>query len=120
VRSADHILAALSDKTGVNSAEIPPWNDTSLYDPDPVLIQQDVDTVQSLMWNYVGLERSGYRLARARRELRHLEGEIDRFYRVSRLSDELIGLRNSVRAAILVADAAWSNPVSIGCHYRID
>lgn len=120
VRSAEQIAAQLPNAPRVASADIRPWQDTSRYDPDPVLIQQDMDTVQSLMWNYVGLVRSGYRLARARRELRHLEGEIDRFYRVSRLTDELIGLRNAVRAAILVADAAWANTTSIGCHYRID
>ena len=58
------------------------------------------------------------RLARAQRELRQLNIEIERFYQRTRLSDELIGLRNAVRTAIVVADAAWQNRRSMGCHYR--
>ncbi|RMH75807.1 MAG: L-aspartate oxidase, partial [Calditrichaeota bacterium] len=52
------------------------------------------------------------------RELRHLEVEIERFYRESRLTDELVGLRNAVRAANIVTLAAWKNKRSMGCHYR--
>jgi len=50
--------------------------------------------------------------------LRHLETEIESFYRVSILTDELIGLRNAVRTAVIVAMAAWENKSSVGCHYR--
>ena len=70
------------------------------------------------MWNYVGLVRNNHRLQRALRELRNLENEIERFYRVTRLTDELIGLRNAVRSAFIVTMAAWSNQRSMGCHYR--
>ena len=44
--------------------------------------------------------------------------EIVRFYRTRRLTDDLIGLRNAVRTAIIVTNAAWQNKVSMGCHYR--
>jgi L-aspartate oxidase len=70
------------------------------------------------MWNYVGLIRTTSRLRRAIRELRALETEIEGFYRVSRINDDLIGLRNAVRTAILVTMAAWTNKESMGCHYR--
>jgi len=30
----------------------------------------------------------------------------------------LIGLRNAVRAAVIVTMAAWENKQSMGCHYR--
>ncbi len=70
------------------------------------------------MWNYVGLVRTTSRLQRALSELRHLETEILRFYRGSRLTDELIGLRHAVRSAILVTEAAWENKRSMGAHYR--
>jgi L-aspartate oxidase len=70
------------------------------------------------MWNYVGLVRNNPRLDRALSELRHLETEIERFYRKSKVTDELIGLRNAVRSAVIVAQAAWSNKHSIGAHYR--
>ena len=67
------------------------------------------------MW---GLIRTTSRLSRALSELRHLETEILRFYRRSRLTDELIGLRHAIHAAILVSDAAWENKQSMGAHYR--
>ena len=47
-----------------------------------------------------------------------LETEIERFYRATALTDGVIGLRNAVRTAVVVAMAAWSNKVSMGCHYR--
>jgi len=62
--------------------------------------------------------RTAPRLARAIRELRNLEVEIERFYRAAGLSDDLIGLRNSIRVALIVTLAAWENPESRGCHYR--
>jgi L-aspartate oxidase len=86
--------------------------------PDPALIQQDMSVIKHLMWNYVGLVRTTPRLERALRELRHLETEIERFYRATALTDGVIGLRNAVRTAVVVAQAAWSNKTSMGCHYR--
>ena len=62
----------------------------------------------------------GARLERALRDLRQLNLEIEHFYRRVPPSDELIGLRNAARAAIIVADAAWQNKQSVGCHYRED
>jgi len=62
--------------------------------------------------------RTTNRLDRALRELRQLEMEIERFYRVSRVTEGLISLRNAVRCAVIVASAAWENKTSLGCHYR--
>jgi L-aspartate oxidase len=99
----------------------PPWDTSGLaYDADPTLIQGDLQTIRSLMWHYVGLVRSDYRLNRAIRELRHLWLDIEEFYRKTRLTDGLIGLRNSVQAALIIAYAAHSNRRSRGCHYRED
>ena len=64
--------------------------------------------------------RSGERLSRAIRELRHLWNEIETFYRTTKLADGLIGLRNAIEVALLVADAAQHNRQSRGCHYRRD
>ena len=66
----------------------------------------------------MGLARTTDRLERAIRELRHLETEIEGFYRSTRLSDGLIGLRHAVRTALIVTLAAWSNKQSMGSHYR--
>ena len=121
-RAAQHITEALkgSEARHVNPRDIPPWYDTGRYNADPALIAQDMNTIKHIMWNYVGLVRSSHRLARAIDELRHLRSEIDKFYRTANLSDSLIGLRNSVQAALTVAMAAWENRKSRGCHYRED
>ena len=72
------------------------------------------------MWHYVGLVRSADRLSRAIRELRHLWNEIETFYLATKINDELIGLRNAVEVALIVAQAARHNRQSRGCHYRQD
>jgi L-aspartate oxidase len=102
-------------------ADIPPWDESGLInDSDPALIQGDMQTIQNIMWHYVGLIRSGDRLSRAIRELRHLQNEIETFYQKTKLSDGLIGLRNAVEVALIVAQAAYHNRQSRGCHYRTD
>lgn len=101
--------------------DIPAWDESGLdTEADPALIQGDMQTIQNIMWHYVGLARSGKRLSRAIRELRHLWNEIETFYTTTKLSDGLIGLRNSVEAALIVAQAARHNRQSRGCHYRVD
>jgi len=101
--------------------EVPHWEEEGLEEEaDPALIWRDMRTIQYTMWHYVGLARSAGRLARALRDLRHLQEEIEDFYRATRLNDALIGLRHSVQAAIIVAEAAHRNRTSRGCHYRDD
>ncbi|MGQ9553268.1 MAG: L-aspartate oxidase [Anaerolineae bacterium] len=120
-RAADDALAGLGDDLPVNPKDIPDWEDTSLVErADPALIVQDFTTIKYIMWNYVGLVRSQSRLERALDDLAQLNSEIGKFYRRTRLSDSLIGLRNAARTAQLVALAAWENRHSIGTHYRED
>ncbi len=123
-RAADHIEAYLQRNRArsVPTADgIPAWDESGLVDePDLALIQGDMQTIQNIMWHYVGLVRSGDRLSRAIRELLHLSNEVETFYRATRLSDGLIGLRNAVEAALIVAEAARHNRRSRGCHYRKD
>ena len=75
-------------------------------------------SIRQLMWNYVGLVRTHWRLDRALRELKNLEHEIERFYRIAKVNDAVIGLRNAVRVSILITEAAWENKRSMGCHFR--
>ncbi len=85
--------------------------------PDPLLIRQDLQQIQTTVWNYAGIIRSTRRLARARRILLELREDIQAFYRDCRPTRELIELRNAVQTALLVVHAASLNPVSKGCHY---
>jgi L-aspartate oxidase len=120
-RAAQDAVARLSDDLPVDPANIPEWDDSQLlYSTDPALFQQDMETIRRTMWYYVGLIRATYRLRRAIDDLRHLQREIDFFYRHTHISDSLIGLRNAVQNALIVARAAWENKTSRGCHYRED
>lgn len=111
-------IAARGPLPIVSPDDVPPWEETGIEEADPALIWRDLRAIQYTMWHYVGLVRSERRLARALRDLRHLKEEIDDFYRASRLNDALVGLRHAVQAALLVAEAAYHNRQSRGCHYR--
>jgi L-aspartate oxidase len=117
-RAAEHILRTMEEHPMPHKDEIPPWIETGTEIPDSALISQDMSVIKHIMWNYTGLIRTTERLQRALRELRHLESEIDRFYQAVKLTDGIIGLRNAVRAAIIITIAAWENKTSVGCHYR--
>jgi L-aspartate oxidase len=84
---------------------------------DPVLIQQDMGSIQSTMWNYAGIIRNAKRLERATADLNYLSHRIERFYRQAAISRPLIELRNAVLAAQIIVSAASSNSHSLGCHY---
>jgi L-aspartate oxidase len=117
-QSARRIAELLTRIDGARFDEIPPWQPTGTEAPDAALIAQDMSSIKHIMWNYVGLVRTTRRLARAIEALRNLEVEVERFYRAAAMTDELIGLRNAVRVALIITLAAWANPESRGCHYR--
>jgi len=75
--------------------------DISLHDVDLSLVQKDMFVAFSTGF----IEKTGY-------------GSKAYFSGHPQLSNELIGLRNAVQAALIVSQAAWENKVSRGCHYR--
>lgn len=120
-RTGEHVLQHIGDHVSPDATHIPRWDESKLTkESDPALIQGDMQTIQNIMWHYVGIVRSGERLSRAVRELRHLQNEIEMFYRTTKLNDGLIGLRNAVEVGLVIAQAAHHNRESRGCHYRAD
>ena len=123
-RAAQHIDKVLMNPgkpSRPRFEDVPPWDESGLSaEPDPALIQGDMQTIQNIMWHYVGLTRNADRLSRAIRELRHLWNEIETFYRTTKLSDGLIGLRNAIEAALIIAQAAQHNRQGRDCHFRTD
>lgn len=96
--------------------DVHPWK----YEHEPQdlsLIYQDWQTLRNTMWNYVGPVRSPKRLERANTILSNLRLEVENFYDKADLSDELIGLRNGIDAALTVLHEAMRNTKSLGCHY---
>jgi len=97
------------------------WHDVGLTDElDPALVIQDWSSIKTTMWNYAGIVRSRRRLDRAQADLSYLAHRIEQFYRETKLSDAIVGLRNAIQVALMVTEAARRNPESRGCHYRLD
>ncbi len=95
---------------------IRPWKpETEKVDAD--LLLQDWLTIRHTMWNYVGLIRTPKRLERAQKILRELSDEVQKFYAGSKVSDDLVGLRNGATTAQLILTAALRNHQSLGCHF---
>lgn len=116
-RAARAIRLRLSEETAYDLS-IKPWQNIGSEPADEALIAEDLRIIRGIMWNYVGLERPTRRLARARKELGWMERTVEDFYQSEEVSDQLIGLRNVARTAVLVAEAAWIDKQSAGCHFR--
>lgn len=96
-----------------------PWT-PGTESPDPALILQDWDQLRHTLWNYVGLERSPWRLARAQKILSDLRNEVESFYKRSIIVPELLRLRHGVLVATLILYSAIRRRESIGVHYVVN
>ncbi|TVR67854.1 MAG: FAD-binding protein [Spirochaetaceae bacterium] len=97
---------------------IPDWVEPSVAEEfDPMLVTQDLRTVQSTMWNYAGIIRNHKRLDRATADIDYLGHRVEQFYRSAIPTRRIVELRNSVITASLIVRAARANSRSIGCHH---
>ncbi len=120
-RAAEDVARHHGDRSPPPANEIAVWRDEGLTEEiDPLLIIQDWMMIKSTMWNYAGIVRNAKRLQRAVADLHYLEHRIEQFYRETKLADSLVGLRNGIAAALIIAEAAQRNTASRGCHYRQD
>ncbi|HOE17818.1 MAG TPA: L-aspartate oxidase [Syntrophorhabdaceae bacterium] len=118
IRAARHIAGSFDNTKPYKESEIPPWRFPEREEEvDPALIRQDWVSIKSTMWNYVGIIRTIKRLERAREDLGYLKNRIDNFYRRTHLVPMVISLRNGIRTALIVAEAAFTNRESRGAHY---
>jgi L-aspartate oxidase len=85
--------------------------------PDPVVLEHDWDQARRTMWDYVGIVRSDARLAIAERRMALLEETVDSQYWRSRVTLDLLELRNIVRVGRLVIASALRRKESRGLHY---
>lgn len=100
--------------------EIYPW-EVSDEVIDPALIAQDWQNIKNTMWNYVGLVRTKRRLDRAKTILRHLQTEVEQFYKRAQMSKATVQLRNAVQTAVAVTNAASETRIKrLGTHYMLD
>ena len=88
--------------------------------PDPLLVEQDWTSIRTTLWNYAGIVRTRARLQRGRGDMGYLYHRIEAFYQEAPLSRSILELRNGITCARMILKAAIQNPVSRGCHYRVD
>ena len=99
----------------------PEWDPgTSVEPSESVMVSHNWEELRRLMWNYVGIVRSGKRLARARRRLDILREEIKDYYWAFKVTRDVIELRNIADVAHLIVDCATRRKESRGLHYTLD
>ncbi|MBL7033065.1 MAG: L-aspartate oxidase [Candidatus Delongbacteria bacterium] len=100
---------------------IPVWDDSGTCAGEEwILIQHNLHELQTVMWDYVGIVRSRLRLERAQRRINMLGMEIRDYYRKTKVSTQLLELRNLAAIAHLIIKAAMQRTESRGLHYRHD
>ncbi len=101
--------------------EIPDWIDTSkLTTEEKILIAQTRHEIRDILWDYVGIVRSNERLSRALRRCNLINEEVKQMYDISKISEEILELRNLSEVAFLITYSASLRKESRGLHYNID
>ena len=97
------------------------WDESGTENAEEwVVIEHDRREVQQLMWDYVGIVRSTYRLKRSERRLKLISQEIEAYYRKTRVTVPLLELRNITLVALLIVRSALKRKESRGLHYMTD
>ena len=95
----------------IDSIVIPDWqiNDAVPSD-EAVVVEHNWDEVRRCMADYVGIERSDKRLARAARRIRNLRGEIQEYFLDYLVTADVLELRNISAVAELIIRSCAITP----------
>jgi len=119
--SASQAAAAYIKKSRSFLPDILPWNQEGTFNQDEwVFIVHDRHVVKEVMWDYVGIMRSDFRLGRALRRIEVIGEEIEDFYKKTVVTNDLIELRNIATVARLMIRSALNRKESRGLHYTTD
>jgi L-aspartate oxidase len=101
--------------------EIPDWDETGAVNRDEwFIIRHNLRQIQDLMWDYVGIVRSKPTLERSFRRVKLIYEETEDYYRRTKLSPELLELRNMSAVAYMIILSALRRKESRGCHFMDD
>ena len=118
-RCAEHVIANVSKNPG--EIELPEWRADGLSDlVEHIPLRSDRIALQSTMTDDVGLVKRDARLQRAQRRLELLREEVDRIWRGSLPTREVIELRNMIHVSRLVTAAALNRKDNVGLHHNLD
>ncbi len=119
-RAAHSAVEDLSTEGRV-TPEVQEWDDSGTFDAKEwVLISHNRREIQQVMWDYVGIVRSNHRLRRARWRMRLISEEIEKFYKKTRVTEQLLELRNIALCATLIIRCAMKRKESRGLHHTTD
>lgn len=97
------------------------WDDSGTKNTEEwILISHNKKEIKEIMSDYVGIVRNTYRLQRALRRIKMIKKEIKEFYNRTKVSVELLELRNLVQIAHIIIKSALSRRESRGLHYMLD
>ncbi|HIE69275.1 MAG TPA: FAD-binding protein, partial [Planctomycetes bacterium] len=83
-------------------------------------LKKHAKRLRRLMWENVGIVRSGASLARAEKRLQELEQRLDNEWDDGRLRPDVLELRNLVTVAQLITASALQRRESRGLHFNRD
>ena len=133
--ASNSLLEALvfADKAGKNCKKelkeikktnyglIPDWDESGTENTEEwILISQNRNEINQIMSNYVGIVRSNLRLLRALRRIKLIKNEIEIFYKKTKITRELLELRNMALISYLIIKSALMRKESRGLHYNTD
>jgi L-aspartate oxidase len=102
-------------------ADFAKWQlNADIYNNRSTVYAQDWEDIRRIMWNYVGIVRSDERLLKAQKRIDLVRAEIKEYFGFSRLSTDLIELRNIADVADVIVRSALSRKESRGLHYNTD
>jgi len=101
--------------------EIEDWSLKGSFDAKEwVIISHDKHEIQTFMWDYVGIVRSNRRLKKAKARIEILQREIEEFFKLNPVREDVIELRNLATTAELIILSAIERKESRGLHYNKD
>ncbi len=120
-RAVHDAAIKVTTNTVPKACQIPDWDDSGTHDFEEwILLSHNFNEIRSVMWDYVGIVRSDLRLHRALRRIDLLEKEIENFYKKTRITPQLLELRNIVTISRLIITSALRRKESRGLHYTTD
>jgi len=113
--------ASAHREKGRSLPSVPGWKDDDVFNNEEwVLLEHDRAEVRQLMWDYVGIVRTDFRLKRAARRVGVVFREVEEFYKRTKVTEPLVELRNVTTIAALSVRCALARRESRGLHYNVD
>ena len=115
---ANHISESNLEKILPKSAK---WDDSRVFpSKEKVVIAHLWHEIRLIMWNFVGIVRSNNRLKSAYLKIQQINKEVNEYYRVYIVTEDLIELRNLAQTSKIIVESAISRKESRGLHFNQD